>query len=85
MKINPDFSLCNDGEQFFVVSEKNNIKVPLVGEHLVALWNCVAEKDCTKEQLLHALLQKFDISTVLALNEIDVFLKLMKENGIIEL
>lgn len=85
MKINPDFSLYNEDEQFFIVSKTEDIKIPLANEHHVALWNCVSKKECTKEQLLHALLKEFDISTVLALNDIDVFLKLMKENGIIEL
>ena len=33
---------------------------------------------------LDALLENFEISTVLALGDIDVFLRTMKENGIIE-
>ena len=38
----------------------------------------------TKKDMLNALLDNFEISTVLALGDIDVFLRTMKENGIIE-
>ena len=85
MKINPDFSLYNEGEQYFVVSADQKTKVHLSNERAVFLWKCLIEKECNKEQLLHSLLDSFDISTVLALNDIDVFLKSMNENGIIEL
>ncbi len=48
------------------------------------LWNCIAESEMTKEQMLNALLDRFDISTVLALSNIDVFVKTLRENDIIE-
>lgn len=48
------------------------------------LWNMLKSKDTTKTEMLEALLDEFDISTVLALGDIDVFLRTMKENGIIE-
>ncbi len=38
----------------------------------------------TKSEMLNALLDNFEISTVLALGDIDVFLRTMRENGIIE-
>ena len=34
--------------------------------------------------MLNMLLQKYDISTVLALNDIDVFARTLKEHGILE-
>lgn len=85
MKIKPNFSLINVDEQYFVASADQKVQVLLPDERLVFLWNHLFENDCNKEQLLHALLDKYDISTVLALNDIDVFLKTMYENGIIEL
>ena len=48
------------------------------------LWNILKEKEATKTQMLDALINNFDISTVLALGDIDVFVRTMKENGIIE-
>ena len=48
------------------------------------LWDLLQNENATKEQMLHGLLNKFDISTVLALNDIDVFIRILKENGILE-
>lgn len=50
----------------------------------VFLWNMLKAKDTAKTEMLNALLDNYDISTVLALGDIDVFLRTMKENGIIE-
>ncbi|MGN0492528.1 MAG: PqqD family protein [Acutalibacteraceae bacterium] len=50
----------------------------------VFLWNMLKAKDTSKTEMLNALLDNFDISTVLALGDIDVFLRTMKENGVIE-
>ena len=50
----------------------------------VFLWNMLKAKDTVKSEMLNALLENFDISTVLALGNIDLFLRTMKENGIIE-
>lgn len=84
MKIKPDFSLKNDGERYFAVSADRKIQIQLPNERAVFLWDHLSHNDCNKEQLLHALLDNCDISTVLALNDIDMFLRAMKENGIIE-
>ena len=48
------------------------------------LWQKLSEGEKSKEELLNLLLENFDISTVLALNDIDVFVKTLKENEIIE-
>ena len=48
------------------------------------LWNLLKNQNVSKEQMLHGLLDNFDISTVLALNDIDIFIKTLKENGILE-
>jgi len=50
----------------------------------VFLWNLISEREVTKQEMLEALLEEFDISTVLALGNIDVFVKTLKENEIIE-
>ena len=44
----------------------------------------LSEKDVTKAEMLDGLLKNFNISTVLALGDIDIFIRTMKENGIIE-
>lgn len=48
------------------------------------LWNLLKERNVTKADMLDALINRFDISTVLALGNIDVFVRILKENGIIE-
>lgn len=50
----------------------------------VFLWELLEKGDLTKAQMLDALLDNFDISSVLALSDIDIFLRTMRENGIIE-
>ena len=56
----------------------------ILADPAVLLWNLLKEKDVTKTEMLNALIENFDISTVLALGNIDVFVRTMKENGIIE-
>lgn len=63
-------------------SEQDN--AILLNESAAFLWNLLKEKDLTKTEMLNALIENFDISTVLALGDIDVFVRTMKENGIIE-
>ena len=47
------------------------------------LWKLSKSREVTKAQMLDETLSSFDISTVLALGEIDYFIKKMKEYGII--
>jgi len=47
------------------------------------LWELSKGREVTKTQMLDETLDRFDISTVLALGEIDYFIKKMKEYGII--
>ena len=53
-------------------------------ETAMFLWHMLENGNPTKKDMLNALLDNFEISTVLALGDIDVFLRTMKENGIIE-
>lgn len=88
MKINPGYTLKTISGQATVTAEspaaplRNTI---VLNETSAFLWEQIASGITSKEQLLHSLLARFDISTVLALNDINVFLKTMRENGIIEL
>lgn len=86
MKIKSGFYLKNtDG---VMVVQCENAAIPMnnivLGGTATFLWEVLSREDMSKEQLLHALLDRFEISTVLALNDIDVFLKTVRENGIIE-
>ena len=85
MRIKDGFSLKNFEGQYTVVSDNGELENTIVlTETALFLWNLLKEKDVTKTEMLNALLDNFDISTVLALGDIDVFLRTMRENGITE-
>jgi len=88
LKIKSGFELVKRSGQNIVVS-KNGTDSKLdnyivLNDTAVFLWNLLKEKDVTKTEMLNAVIENFDISTVLALGDIDVFVRTMKENGIIE-
>ncbi len=88
MKIKQGFSLKTEDGQTVIIVDKNinrdfNSTIFLT-DTSVFLWNLLQNGNPTKEQMLNALLDNFDISTVLALNNIDVFIRTLKENGILE-
>ena len=88
MKIKQGFNLKTENGQTVVACDKNinrdfNGAIVLT-ETSAFLWNMIQNENASKEKMLNALLDNFDISTVLALNNIDVFIKTLKENGILE-
>lgn len=88
MKIKQGFSLKKENGQTIIVCDKsihrNFSSIILLSDTSAYLWKLIQEENATKEQMLNGLLQNFDISTVLALSDIDVFIKTLKENGILE-
>ena len=85
MHIKDGFSLKNFEGQYTVVSDNGELENTIVlTDTVLFIWNLLKEKNASKTEMLNALLSNFDISTVLALGNIDVFLRTMKENGIIE-
>lgn len=88
MKIRKGFKLKNISGQQTIVADRRIIKnfsnVIVLNETAVFLWELISERNVTKQEMLELLLERFDISTVLALGNIDVFVKTMKENEIIE-
>lgn len=88
MRIKDGYDIKNFEGQATVVASSPDAR-PLentivLTDTAVFLWNMLKAKDTSKTEMLNALLDNFDISTVLALGDIDVFLRTMKENGIIE-
>ena len=88
MKIKQGFSLKHENGQTVIICDKNinrdfNSTI-LLTETSAYLWNLLQNEKATKEQMLNGLLDNFDISTVLALNDIDVFIRTLRENGILE-
>ena len=88
MRIKDGFELKNSHGEYLVVSKDKTAYMPhnsiVLADTAVFLWNLLKEKDVSKADMLNALIENFDISTVLALGNIDVFVRTMRENGIIE-
>ncbi len=88
MKIKDGFELINRSGVYVVECRNKSSDGPAnaitLTETAVFLWNLLKEKDVTKTEMLGALIDNFEISTVLALSDIDIFVRTMKENGIIE-
>ena len=68
-----------------IIDEENGKVLGVVdfNEIKLFLWDKAKERDLDKNQMLTEILNRFDISTVLALGEIDYFIKKIKEYGIV--
>lgn len=85
MRIKDGFNLKNYDGQYTVTADGGELENTIVlSDTALFLWNLLKQRDVSKTEMLNALLDNFDISTVLALGDIDVFLRTMKENGITE-
>lgn len=88
VKIKNGYELQKLSEQWIITYNGNPTEAQLssiiLSDTAVFLWNLLKEKEVTKTEMLDALIGEFDISTVLALGNIDVFVRTLKENDIIE-
>ena len=85
MKIKDEFFIKSENGQNIVKNKTKNIdNVIVLGNTATMLFGLLKEKDCSQDEMLEFILQNTDISTVLALNDLNVFIKLMKENDIFE-
>ena len=84
MHIKDGFTVKNLQGQMTVVAEKGIDNTIVLTETALFLWKMLENGNPSKSEMLNALLDNFEISTVLALGDIDVFLRTMRENGIIE-
>lgn len=87
MKIKKDYELKELHGEYVVVNNSVSTEAYntiVLSDTAVFLWNLLKEKDLTKKEMLDAVLENFDISTVLALGNVDVFVKTLKKNEIIE-
>lgn len=82
MKIKSGYDILQKDGQYVV--QGPNIKAEITLDEIsLFLWNKLKDKEFSKNEVLDLLLEKFEISTVLALGEIDKFVRILKENGII--
>ena len=87
MKLKKGFILKRENGQNVILCTDKSINFNssiMLGETNAFLFDRLTEGEKTKEELLKLILQNYDVSTVLALNDIDVFIRTLKENGVIE-
>ncbi len=83
MRIKKGFTL-KKAEEHYIIWGKDGLNNIVLSEIDAFLWNLIEKENVSKTDMLEALLREFDISTVLALGNIDTFLRTMKEHDIIE-
>ena len=85
MKIKSGYEVKNiSGQDVVVYNDKPLSSEIILNENSLFLWNLTKQNHVTKSEMLTALLDEFDISTVLALGNIDVFVRTLKEYGVLE-
>ena len=84
MRVNSKFKIEMLNGQNVIIDCDNNVYSAVdFSEIKMFLWQLSLGREITKQQMLDAILNKFEISTVLALGEIDDFIRKLKEYGII--
>ena len=84
LRIKSGFDIVNVDGHYVIKGEKSLNQTIILDEISLFLWNNLKDKEFTKNEMLELLLNKFEISTVLALGEIDKFVRILRENEIIE-
>lgn len=85
MHIKEGFKIVNYSGMNTVVQKNGNLQDTIVLNDTASfLWKMLENGNPSKSEMLNGLLDNFDISTVLALNDIDIFLRTMRANNIIE-
>lgn len=85
MRIKSGYEAENISGQYVVTYNGQQLKNDIVLiESSLFLWNLVKGRDVNKTEMLEALLANFEISTVLALGDIDTFVRTLKEYGVLE-
>lgn len=87
MRINPDFTMQKVGSTYVAVpvgeaSKHFHAMINLNGT-AAFLWSKMAEKDCTQEELVKALLAEYDVSREVAEQDVARVVELLRENHIL--
>ncbi len=85
MKIKDGYDLSFNDGQYTVISNSAPLKnVISLNNETAFIFKFIQKNDRTKEEIFNAVISNFNISAVLALSDVDIFIKLMKENDIID-
>lgn len=86
MKISEGYLLRSVAGKNIVVSIGSDVNfngMLTLNDTGVFLWNLL-QKDTTKEEMLEAVLEEYDVSSDIALQDIESFLQKLKDTGILE-
>ena len=88
MKIKKGFKLKNISGRQTVVADRRRVKdfnsLIILSESAVILWEMLASGEYTKEDLTAKLIENMKISKTQASGNVKVFIKTLKDNGILE-
>ena len=83
MKIHPDFTIQKVGTSYVAVpigeKSKEFHAMLRLNETGAFLWKLMAEKDCTEEALVEALLAEYDVDREIAARDVHALVELMSE------
>ena len=87
MKIKEGYRLKTISGRHTIVAEKSKAKefnsVIVLNEVAVYLWNLMRE-DISRDEMVNRLISELNLSKLLALSNVEIFVKTLKENDIIE-
>ena len=83
MKINPDFTIQQVGGYYVAVpigetSKKLSAMIRL-NETGAFLWKLMADKDCSEEELVDALLAEYEVDREIAARDVHALVEMMRE------
>ena len=87
MQINQDFTIQKVGGSYVAVPVgKTSVHFHAMirlNETGAFLWNKMAEKDCTEEELVEALLAEYDVAREIAAADVHRIVEQLRENNIL--
>ena len=88
MKIKKGFKLKNISGRQTVVADRRTVKdfnsLIILNESAVILWEMLSSGEYSKEELTARLLESVKMSKTQATGNVKVFIKTLKDNGILE-
>ena len=86
MKINPDFTIQKVGTSYVAVpigeASKTFHAMLRLNETGAFLWKLLAQKDCTEEDLVEALLAEYEVDREIAARDVHALVSLMREKNL---
>ena len=86
MKINPDFTIQKVGAYYVAVpigeTSKHFHAMLRLNETGAFLWKLMAQKDCSEEELVEALLAEYEVEREIAARDVHALVEQMREKNL---